>query len=61
MRQTQQVRQGGIVEIPSPMDVSNVMLVCPACDKASRVGHRERSDGTKVRVCRKCGEDVDAE
>jgi len=59
VRQTQQMRQGGIVESPAPLDVSNVMLVCPACDKRSRVGHRLRSDGEKVRVCRKCGKDID--
>jgi len=59
VRQTQQMRQGGIVEIPSPIDVSNVMLVCPDCCKRTRVGQRLRQDGTKVRVCRKCGEDID--
>ncbi|MCD6359226.1 MAG: 50S ribosomal protein L24 [Armatimonadetes bacterium] len=59
VRQTQQMRQGGIIEMPSPIDVSNVMLVCPACDKRTRVGFRVREDGTKVRVCRKCGDDID--
>lgn len=59
VRQTQQMRQGGIVEIPAPMDVSNLMLVCPSCDKRTRVGQRVREDGTKVRVCLKCEEDID--
>lgn len=59
VRQTQQMRQGGIVQIPSPMDVSNVMLVCPSCDKRSRVGSRVRQDGTRVRVCLKCRADID--
>ncbi len=59
VRQTQQMRQGGIVDTPAPFHASNVMLVCPDCDKRTRVGKRVREDGTKVRVCRKCGEDID--
>ncbi len=59
VRQSQRMRQGGIIEMPAPMDVSNVMLVCPSCDKRTRVGSRVRPDGTKVRVCRKCGQDID--
>ncbi len=59
VRQSQKVRQGGIIESPGPVDLSNVMLVCPACDKPTRVGHRTREDGTKVRVCKKCHTDID--
>lgn len=59
VRQTQQMRQGGIVETPAPLDASNVMLVCPDCDKRARVGKRVRDDGVKVRVCKKCGSDID--
>jgi large subunit ribosomal protein L24 len=47
--------KGGIVEREAPIAVSNVMLVCPGCSKASRVGHKELTDGTRVRVCRRCG------
>ena len=43
-----------IAEIPAPIDVSNVMVVCAACDKAVRVKH-SIVDGKKVRVCPKCG------
>lgn len=59
VRQTQQMRQGGIVETPAALDASNVMLVCPDCDKRARVGKRVRDDGVKVRVCKKCGSDID--
>ncbi len=59
VRQSQKVRQGGIIESPGPINVSNVMLVCPACDKPTRVGYRRREDGRKVRVCRKCHTDID--
>jgi large subunit ribosomal protein L24 len=59
VRQTQQMRQAGIVESPGPIHISNVMLLCPSCDAPTRVGHRRRDDGTKVRVCKKCGKDID--
>lgn len=54
-RPTQQNQQGGIIEKEMPIDVSNVMLVCPSCDKATRVGHGTDDEGKKVRVCKKCG------
>ena len=50
--------QGGRVQFEAPIHISNVMLVCPKCDQATRVGFEE-VDGRKVRVCRKCGETVD--
>jgi len=59
VRQTQQLRQGGIVESPAPVAVSNVMLVCPNCDERTRIGMRVREDGQKVRVCKKCGSDIE--
>ncbi len=53
--------QGGVIEREAPIDVSNVMLVCPACGEPTRVGYRVREDGSKVRVCRRagCGRDID--
>jgi len=53
---------GGIVELPMALPVSNVMVVCPTCGKASRVGTVEKTvkDNTvRVRVCKKCGEEID--
>ena len=46
---------GGIVEKARPVDVSNVMLVCPACDKATHIGHVLGENGKYVRQCKKCG------
>ena len=40
---------------PMPIDVSNVQLVCPKCEKATRIGHAFGEDGKKYRVCKKCG------
>jgi large subunit ribosomal protein L24 len=51
--------QAGIVEFEAPIDLSNVMLVCTQCDQRTRVGYRVDEDGIKVRVCRKCGSDID--
>ncbi|MGC9394575.1 MAG: 50S ribosomal protein L24 [Anaerolineae bacterium] len=45
--------QGGRIRFEAPIDASNVMLVCPKCDQATRVGYAV-VDERKVRVCRKC-------
>lgn len=47
--------RGGILQIEQPIDISNIMLVCPACKKATRVGARFKEDGTKELFCKKCG------
>jgi large subunit ribosomal protein L24 len=57
-RPTQRNPKGGILEIEAPLHVSNVMLICPKCAQPSRMGRR-RDEGTLVRVCKKCGNDVD--
>jgi large subunit ribosomal protein L24 len=43
----------GIIEFEGPIHISNVMLVCPSCGKASRVGIT-REDGERRRVCKRC-------
>ena len=59
MRPTQANPQGGITATEAPINASNVMLVCPSCKAATRTGHRVKDDGKKVRVCKKCGADID--
>ena len=49
---------GGIIDKEMPLPASRVALVCPSCGKPTRVGHRFEADGTKVRICRKCGGDL---
>jgi large subunit ribosomal protein L24 len=53
--------QGGIIEREASIDVSNVMLMCPACNQPTRVGYRFTDGGSKVRVCRRsnCHADID--
>lgn len=50
--------QGGLVKVEAPLDSSNVMVVCPSCEKPTKIKH-EIKDGKKVRVCKKCGEQLD--
>jgi large subunit ribosomal protein L24 len=51
--------QTGRIEQPSPIAIANVMLVCPRCDRPTRV-RRGEFEGKTVRICRRCGEPVDA-
>jgi len=51
--------KGGIVEREAPIHVSNVMIVCSSCNKHTRIGHNVLPDGTKVRVCKRCGTTLD--
>jgi large subunit ribosomal protein L24 len=49
--------QGGIIDKGMPIHVSNVALICGSCGP-TRAGYRFATDGTKVRVCKKCGGDI---
>ena len=51
--------KGGVVEREAALHASNVQLVCPECDKPTRLGRKILGDGRKVRICRKCEGVVD--
>jgi len=53
-------RQGGILESEAPIHWSNVMLMCNKCIEPVRSKNKTLDDGKMVRVCRKCGEVIDA-
>lgn len=53
------IPQGGILRIESPLNASNVMIVCGKCNKPTRVGHKVLSNQEKVRFCKHCGEVLD--
>ncbi len=53
IKKNEKMPQGGVVEVPRPLSVSKVMLVCPKCGKMTRVGY-EVVKQRKYRVCKKC-------
>ncbi len=48
----------GIIETESAIYASKVQVVCPKCDKATRVAHKIDENGNKTRVCKKCGAEL---
>ncbi len=52
------IQQGGILDIPQPIAIANVMLVCPHCTRPTRVRHERSADGRSVRTCTHCAETV---
>lgn len=54
----QQGQQGGIVKAEGAMYASKVQLLCPKCNKPTRVGHAVDKDGNKTRVCKKCSAEI---
>lgn len=53
-------QQGGIISKEAMIDLSNLKLICPKCAKTVRLAKKILDDGSKVRVCKKCGESVEA-
>lgn len=58
MKQRKQTQPGGIIEKEGPIHLSNVMLVCPSCNKVTRIGRQVLESGDKARVCKKCGQSI---
>lgn len=61
LRPRKEGEKGQRIEFPSPMNVSNLMLVCPSCGKATRVGHKVVVSGEnkkKYRECKKCHKEI---
>ena len=59
-----QIIPGGIIERAVPLDISNVMLVCPVCKQPTRLGSKVKDvkgESVKVRVCKRdgCGQEID--
>jgi len=49
--------KGQIIEMPAPINVANLKLICPKCGKATRVGYKI-VDKKKYRTCKKCGQEI---
>jgi large subunit ribosomal protein L24 len=54
---TRATMQGGIIDKDMPLPVSNVAVLCSSCGP-TRIGYRRDPDGTKYRICKKCGNDL---
>jgi large subunit ribosomal protein L24 len=54
-----QAVQAGIIEFEAPIDLSNVQIICTQCKQPTRVNFRLNEENHKVRVCKKCGQDID--
>lgn len=52
-------QKGGIYDVSRPLDFSKVALICPKCKKTTRVGFKIVS-GEKLRICKKCGREIDS-
>ena len=59
MKPTRKYAQGGIIEKEAPLHISNIMLICPKCNKPTRISNTQLQDGRKVRMCKKCREVMD--
>ena len=59
MKPNKTYSQGGIIEKEAPINLSNVMLVCPKCSKPTRTGTTVYEGGKKSRTCKKCKEVID--
>lgn len=57
---TQMNQQGGIISKEGKLDASNVLLYCDSCGRGVRYGKRINEDGSKTRVCKRCGHELDA-
>lgn len=57
LRPKREGEKGQIVEIPAQINISNVKLICPKCQKATRVGYKVEKD-KKYRICKKCGKEI---
>lgn len=49
--------QGGMIDLVKPVDISNIILICPNCKKPTRVGFKVEKD-IKTRICKKCGKEI---
>lgn len=49
--------EGGILDLPKPIDLSNAALICPSCKKITRVGIKIEAN-QKIRICKKCHEEI---
>lgn len=48
-------KKGGIIDLPKPLTISKISLICPKCSKPARIGYQvDLKSKAKIRICRKC-------
>lgn len=57
IKKSEKVPQGGVVELPRPIDISKIIFLCPKCGKTARLGIKIES-GKRIRFCKKCKKTV---
>ena len=58
IRPKKEGQKGQIVQLPAPIGVSNVKVMCPKCEKATRLGYKKLENNKKVRICKKCNAEI---
>ena len=58
VRRSRRNPRGGMLSMEMPIAISNVQVVCPKCNRPTRVGARFAADGAKYRICKKCNADI---
>jgi len=59
LRPRKEGEKGQRIEFPAPLNISNLMLICPKCGKDVRVGYKILENKKKVRICKKCEQPID--
>jgi len=54
LRRRSESEPGGIREVPRPLSISNVAILCSNCNKGVRTGIKIAKDKSKTRICKKC-------
>lgn len=57
IKKSEKVPQGGVVDLPRPLNVSNLALICPKCGKVARIGYTTAGN-KKFRICKVCQEKI---
>lgn len=57
IKKSEKMPQGGVVELPRPINASKIALICQKCGQTTRIGYKLEAD-KKLRICRKCNEKI---
>jgi large subunit ribosomal protein L24 len=58
VRSRREGEKGQVIQVAAAIDLSNLKLICPKCDRPARVGYKVLEGGRKIRICKKCGAEI---